>query len=80
MNSDGVNSEAFLEELRRIEGEVVQGERQLADREALLVTSGGGKRTRAKFLKSWNGCALKWVRRKFEGIGKSAYRNIGRST
>lgn len=37
MNSHGVNSEAFFDELRRIEGEVVQGERQLVEQEALLV-------------------------------------------
>jgi hypothetical protein len=43
MNSDGVNSEAFLEELRRIEGEVVQGERQLADREAQAAERGQGQ-------------------------------------
>ena len=37
MNSRGVNSEAVYDELRRIEGEVVQVERQLAEQEALLV-------------------------------------------
>jgi hypothetical protein len=38
MNSRGVKNEAVYDELRRIEGEVVQGERQLAEQEALLVT------------------------------------------
>ena len=37
MNSRGVNTEAVYDELRRIEGEVVQGERQLAEQEVLLV-------------------------------------------
>ena len=37
MNSRGANTEAVYDELRRIEGEVVQGERQLAEHEALLV-------------------------------------------
>ena len=37
MNSRAVNNEAVYDELRRIEGEVVQGERQLAEQEALLV-------------------------------------------
>jgi len=37
MNSHGRNTEAVYDELRRIEGEVVQGERQLAEKEALLV-------------------------------------------
>jgi len=38
MISSSVNSQAIHEELRRIEGEVVQGERQLAEKEKLLVT------------------------------------------
>ena len=38
MNSRGVKNEAVYDELRRIEAEVVQGERQLAEHEALLVT------------------------------------------
>jgi hypothetical protein len=37
MNSRGVKNEAVYDELRRIESEVVQGERQLAQQEALLV-------------------------------------------
>jgi hypothetical protein len=37
MNSHGLNTEAIYNELRRIEGEVAQGERQLAEQEALLV-------------------------------------------
>jgi hypothetical protein len=37
MTSRGVNTEADYDELRRIEGEVDQGERQLAEQEALLV-------------------------------------------
>jgi hypothetical protein len=37
MNSRTVHTEAVYDELRRIEGEVVQGERQLAEQEALLV-------------------------------------------
>jgi len=37
MNSRGANTEAVYDQLRRIEGEVVQGERQLAEQEALLV-------------------------------------------
>ena len=34
----GVNTEALFDELRRIEGEVVRGEQQLAEQEALLVS------------------------------------------
>jgi hypothetical protein len=37
MNSRGANTEAVHDELRRIEGEVAQGERQLAEQEGLLV-------------------------------------------
>jgi len=37
MTSRGVHTEALFDELRRIEGEVVQGERQVAEQEALLV-------------------------------------------
>lgn len=37
MTSRGENTAAVYDELRRIEGEVVQGERQLAEQEALLV-------------------------------------------
>jgi hypothetical protein len=37
MNSRGANTEAVYDELRRIEGEVAQGERQLAEQERLLV-------------------------------------------
>jgi hypothetical protein len=37
MTSRGVKTEAIDDELRRIEGEVVRGERQLAEQEALLV-------------------------------------------
>jgi hypothetical protein len=37
MTSRGVKTEAVDDELRPIEGEVVQGERQLAEQEALLV-------------------------------------------
>ena len=37
MTSRGVKTETVDIELRRIEGEVVQGERQLAEQEALLV-------------------------------------------
>ena len=37
MNSCAANTDAVYDELRRIEGEVVQGERQLAGQEALLV-------------------------------------------
>lgn len=38
MTSRGVKTETVDVELRRIEGEVVQGERQLAEQEALIVT------------------------------------------
>ena len=38
MTLRGVHTEAVNDELRRIEGEVVQGERQLAEQEALIVT------------------------------------------
>lgn len=38
MTSHGAKTEAVDDELRRIEGEVVRGERQLAEQEALLVT------------------------------------------
>ena len=37
MNSRSGSSEAIYDDLRRIEGEVVQGERQLAEQEGLLV-------------------------------------------
>jgi len=37
MDSSDVKNEAVYDELRRIEGEVVQGERQLAEQEARLV-------------------------------------------
>jgi hypothetical protein len=36
-SSRGMKTEAVDHELRRIEGEVVRGERQLAEKEALLV-------------------------------------------
>jgi hypothetical protein len=38
MMSSGVNSKAVYDELRRVEGDVVQGERQLAEKEKLLIT------------------------------------------
>jgi hypothetical protein len=41
MMSTGSDSQAVHDELRRIEGEVVQGERQLAEKEKLLVTLRG---------------------------------------
>ena len=37
MTSRGVKTEAVDDDLRRIEAEVVRGERQLAEQEALLV-------------------------------------------
>ena len=37
MTSRGVNTEALYDELRRIEADVVRGERQLAEQEALLA-------------------------------------------
>jgi hypothetical protein len=45
-----VNTEAFFDELRRIEGEVAQGERQLAEQEALLVTMRRQKEDTGKVL------------------------------
>lgn len=37
MTSGGMNNQALYDELIRIEGEVMQGELQLAEQEALLV-------------------------------------------